>query len=67
MAKPKGSLAEYQGLPFFKLIVFGCPSEALHRDRVDQFTRKALAEIAHAPGRESSKTNVSAFGTGKKK
>jgi nitroreductase len=48
MAKPKKALAEYQGLPFFKLIAFGFPAEALYRDASSgpgAFNRKPLAEI----------------------
>jgi nitroreductase len=44
MAKPKGDHAEYQGLPFFKLLVFGYPAETLHRT-ADGFNRKPRAEI----------------------
>jgi hypothetical protein len=51
MAKPKGDLVRFQNLPFFKLIVFGRPAEALHRE-AGQFKRKALKEITNIQGRD---------------
>ena len=44
MAKPRADYAEYRGLPFFKLVVFGYPAEALHRT-ADGFNRKPRPEI----------------------
>ncbi|MDR1931017.1 MAG: hypothetical protein LBQ44_10375, partial [Treponema sp.] len=52
MAKPKGPLAEYRGLAFSKLIVFGYPGEALYRDDPGQFNRKTLREITDIQGRD---------------
>lgn len=54
MAKPKGALAEYRDLPFFKLIAFGFPAEALYRDAASgsgAFNRKPLAEITNIQNR----------------
>jgi hypothetical protein len=45
MAKPGADYAEYRGLPFFKLIVFGYPAELPRRDSAGQFSRKPQAEI----------------------
>jgi hypothetical protein len=53
MAKPKGALAEYRGLPFFKLIAFGFPAEALYRTSgPGAFNRKPLAEITGIQNRD---------------
>jgi hypothetical protein len=55
MAKPKGALAEYQGLPFFKLIAFGFSAEPLHRDTPsgpDAFNRKPLTKITNIQNRD---------------
>ncbi|MDR1949137.1 MAG: hypothetical protein LBQ38_07080, partial [Spirochaetaceae bacterium] len=52
MAKPRGALAEYKGLPFFKLIVFGFPAGDLHRNDVRQFSRKSRGEISAIQGRD---------------
>jgi hypothetical protein len=51
MAKAKGPYAEYQGLPFFKLLAFGHPAEALHRE--GRFDRKPLPEITDIQGRDN--------------
>lgn len=50
MSKPGADYAEYRGLPFFKLIVFGYPAEALRRDSIEQFRRKSPAEITDIAG-----------------
>jgi hypothetical protein len=50
MAGPKGAYGEFKGLPFFKLIVFGRPAEALHRE--GPFNRKPLGEITDIQGRD---------------
>jgi nitroreductase len=51
MGRPKGgSLVEYQGLAFSKLIVFGFTADALHRNDSRQFKRKALTEITDIQG-----------------
>jgi hypothetical protein len=47
MAKPKSAQMEYQGLPFFKLLVFVLPAEPLHRDGTAQFKRKSITEISN--------------------
>jgi nitroreductase len=52
MARPKKALAEYKGLSFFKLIVFGYPAEELHRSGVGKFNRKSLGEISAIQGRD---------------
>jgi nitroreductase len=55
MAKPKGPLAKYQGLPFFKLIAFGFPAETLHRGGPSgsgAFNRKPLAAITNIQNRD---------------
>jgi nitroreductase len=45
MAKPKNGFPEYEGLPFFKLLVFGKAAGAYRRESVSQFKRKTLSEI----------------------
>jgi hypothetical protein len=47
MAKPKGALMNYQGLPFYKLFVFGYPGESLRRESLSQFKRKSIAAISN--------------------
>jgi nitroreductase len=52
MAKPGAGCAEYRGLPFFKLLVFGYPAEALHRG-AEGFNRKPRAEITGIAGEDA--------------
>jgi hypothetical protein len=50
MAKPKSGFLEHDGLPFFKLLVFGKAAGAHRRESVSQFKRKNLSEITDIPG-----------------
>jgi hypothetical protein len=50
MAKPKNDFLEHEGLPFFKLLVFGKAAGALLREDVALFKRKTLAEITGIQG-----------------
>jgi nitroreductase len=50
MAKPKSSFLEHEGLPFFKLLVFGKTAGAHRRESVSQFKRKNLSEITDIQG-----------------
>jgi nitroreductase len=50
MAKPKNGFPEYEGLPFFKLLVFGKAPGAYRRESVSQFKRKTLSEITDIQG-----------------
>jgi nitroreductase len=50
MAKPKHSFLEHEGLPFFKLLVFGKAAGAYRRESVSQFKRKNLSEISDIQG-----------------
>ena len=49
MGKPEQSLAAKDGLPFCMLLAFGYPKEPAQRERVEEFKRKALANIADRP------------------
>jgi nitroreductase len=49
MAKPKNGFLEYEGLPFFKLLVFGKAAGAYRRESAAQFKRKTLSEITNIP------------------
>jgi hypothetical protein len=50
MAKPKNGFTEHEGLPFFKLLVFGKAVGAHRRENVSQFKRKPLSEITDIQG-----------------
>jgi hypothetical protein len=50
MAKPKNDFLEHDGLPFFKLLVFGKTTGALLREDVSLFKRKTLSEITDIQG-----------------
>jgi hypothetical protein len=46
MAKPKQGFLEHEGLPFFKLLVFGKTTGPHRRESVSLFKRKNLSDIA---------------------
>jgi nitroreductase len=50
MAKPKNGFLEHEGLPFFKLLVFGKAAGAYRRASAAQFKRKNLSEITDIQG-----------------
>jgi hypothetical protein len=50
MAKPKSGFLEHEGLPFFKLLVFGKAAGTYRRENVSQFKRKNLSEITDIQG-----------------
>jgi nitroreductase len=45
MGKPKNGFLEHEGLPFFKLLVFGKATGVYRRENTAQFKRKPLSEI----------------------
>jgi hypothetical protein len=50
MAKPQHGFLDHEGLPFFKLLVFGKTAMPHRRESVSQFKRKSLSEITDIRG-----------------
>jgi nitroreductase len=50
MGKPKNGFLEHEGLPFFKLLMFGKSAGTYRRESVAQFKRKTLSEITGIQG-----------------
>jgi nitroreductase len=52
MPNPAPEAATAGGLPFFIMLAFGAPAEAVHRAELSEFKRKAAMEITNLAGNE---------------